>query len=392
MRAMAAAKGGKGRAAGALGEWLVADALPFWAAHGVDRKGGGFFERIEPDGTPIEEPRRARLVARQIYCFAIGQELGWGGPAGELVRHGLDFLLGRLVLPDGTVLGAVAVDGSLRNDRYDPYDYAFVLFGLAAAAKRLGDRKELHSVATRIRERLVACWAHPYLGFEEASPRTLPLKSNPHMHLFEAFLAWDEIVGTEDPSWRAHADRIGELALTRLILPETGALPEFFDGDWRPMADAKGLQVEPGHQFEWAWLLLRWLGARRDERIFSAALRLAAIGERFGVSIERNVAFGAIDEHFHLRDGEAKLWPQTERLKAWHGLAGHRMNTDTSRALAAEREAEAEEGLMRYLDRRPAGIWHEIMAEDGSFLPGPVRASSLYHIACAAATLAEKPA
>ncbi|MBN9000496.1 MAG: AGE family epimerase/isomerase, partial [Rhizobiales bacterium] len=81
--------------------WLLGSALPYWAEHGVDRRQGGVFERIMPDGTPIEEPRRARLVARQIYCFATGAELGWDGPAADIVAHGLDFLLTRLVRADG---------------------------------------------------------------------------------------------------------------------------------------------------------------------------------------------------------------------------------------------------------------------------------------------------
>ena len=31
-----------------------------------------------------------------------------------------------------------------------------------------------------------------------------------------------------------------------------------FDADWRPLAGLTGRLVEPGHQFEWAWLLERW--------------------------------------------------------------------------------------------------------------------------------------
>jgi len=368
---------------GRLQDWLLRDALPFWADRGVDRDRGGFFERLDENGRPIEEPRRARLVARQIYCFAIGHELGWDGPAGPLVEHGLTFLNERLLRPDGTVIGAVSIDGATILDRYDPYDYAFVLLALATAARRLGDRAALHERALAVRRRLVEGWSHPVIGFEEAAPRTLPLKQNPHMHLFEAFLAWDEVMGTSEPSWREHADRLAELALTRLILPGTGALPEFFDGDWRPMADAGGLQIEPGHQFEWSWLLLGWLGRRADAGVFAAASRLAAIGERFGVAPERNVAIGTIDEHFAIRDPEAKLWPQTERLKAWHRLGGHPMAGEAERQQARRNAASALAGLARYLEREPGGTWHEILGADGRFVAGPVRASSLYHLTCA---------
>ena len=181
------------------------------------------------------------------------------------------------------------------------------------------------------------------------------------------------MTGATEPSWRAHADRLAELALSRLILPDTGALPEFFDGDWRPLPDARGLQIEPGHQFEWSWLLLEWLGARRDAKAFAAAVRLAEIGETHGICPDRGVAFGAIDEHLRQRDAEAKLWPQTERLKVWHVLAGHPLAGAEDRLASTRRRRQAEAGLMRYLERSPPGIWHEIMA-GGRHLPRRTRA------------------
>lgn len=389
MEASATGAGGRDVAQPLL-RWVLDDALPFWARNGVDRRHGGFFEQLHPDGSPIEEPRRARLVARQIYCFATGHELGWDGPAAELVGHGLDFLTRRLLTDDGTILGAVDVESGAVSGRYDPYDYAFVLFALATAARRLGDRDRLHELALRIRERLVSDYAHPLAGFEEARPRSLPLKANPHMHLFEAFLAWDAVMGTAEPSWRDHADRIARLALERMILPESGALPEFYDGDWRPTPDERGLQIEPGHQFEWAWLLLEWLGTERDGAVFAAVCRLAEIGEAHGICADREVAFGAIDEHFVQRDPTAKLWPQTERLKIWHVLSSHPMAPPSLREAARIARGRAEKGLLHYLDRSPAGIWHEVMAEDGSFPNAPVRASSLYHVVCAASVVAGK--
>ena len=211
----------------ALRTWLVGDALPLWADKGVDRAQGGFYERLNRDLTPYEEPRRARLVSRQIYCFAAGHDMGWDGAAAELVAHGLDFLTTRLLADDGTVIMAVSIDGSMTKTDYDPYDYAFVLFALAAAAKSLAGREDLHALAQKVRDRLIANWKHPVIGFTEA----LPLKSNPHMHLLEAFLAWAELVGDEDSKWQTLADEMVELARTRLIDPATGALTEFFTAD-----------------------------------------------------------------------------------------------------------------------------------------------------------------
>jgi len=365
-----------------LRDWLLGAALPLWADKGVDRAQGGFYERLNRDLTPYEEPRRARLVSRQIYCFAAGKALGWNGPADELIAHGLDFLVNRLLKDDGTVIMAVSIDGAMTKTDYDPYDYAFVLFALAAAAQALDEHKDLPALARAVRDRLIANWKHPVIGFTEA----LPLKSNPHMHLLEAFLAWAERVGDEDPTWQALADEMVELARTRLIDPQTGALTEVFTADWTPAADAKGLVVEPGHQLEWAWLLMRWADIKGDTNAFDKAWRLVEIAETHGINA-RKVAFNAMDEHFKVRDAEAKLWPQTERLKALHTLTFHPMASTGQKAFAQGKMAEAIAGLQTYFLSEPAGLWHEVMLSDGSLDDQPTRASSLYHITCAIATL-----
>ncbi len=364
-----------------LKTWLLDSALPLWADKGVDRAQGGFYERLNRDLTPYEEPRRARLVSRQIYCFAAGKALGWTGSADELIAHGLDFLVNRLLTDDGTVIMAVSIDGSMTKTDYDPYDYAFVLFALAAAAEALHDNRDLHALAQAVRDRLIANWKHPVIGFTEA----LPLKSNPHMHLLESFLAWAELVGDEDPKWQALADEMVELARTRLIDPKTGALTEVFTADWAPAPDAKGLVVEPGHQLEWAWLLMRWADIKGDKDAFDLAWRLVEIAEIHGINAHK-VAFNALDEQFQVRDAEAKLWPQTERLKALHTLTFHPMATAEQKAFAQGRMAEAVAGLEVYFLKEPAGLWQEVMRADGTLDDQPTRASSLYHITCAIAT------
>ncbi|MDE1994267.1 MAG: AGE family epimerase/isomerase [Rhizobiaceae bacterium] len=365
-------------------QWLIEAALPLWSRHGVDRVSGGFYEKLDFSLKPIDEPRRARLVSRQIYCFAVGHELGWTGPAKELVDHGLDFLTTHLLRDDGTVIQSIGVQSGEIDDRYDPLDYAFVLFALASAGRRLADRERMHGLAIHVRQRLFEGWAHPLGGFAETR---LPLRSNPQMHLFEAFLAWDELVGGADSSWRRAADAIGELALNRLIDPVSGALAEFFDADWRPTADSMGILVEPGHQFEWSWLLARWSIASGRDDAFKAARLLAEIGERHGIDTDRGVAVDALHHTLGIRDHQAKLWPQTERIKAWHAMSVHPLNSPVERRKAALLLPAAIAGLTPYLTDDPTGLWHEIMLADGSFAKHPIKASSLYHLTCAIHTL-----
>lgn len=363
-----------------LRDWLFQDAFPLWADIGVDRVSGGFVERLNPDGSVIDDPRRARLVARQIYAFAMAEKLGWDGPAREIVRHGLDFLLGRMLVGDAVVPLWTSADAEPRTG-FDLYDQAFVLFGLAAAAG-IGERTdELAERARGVRRGMIAGWKHPVAGFEESAPRTLPLKANPHMHMLEASLAWSA-VSDPDGGWAALADEIVELCLSRFLSPETGALSEFFDGDWNRV-DGEGLDVvEPGHQSEWAWLLIRWGLSRGRPDAVEAARRLIQIAEGPGVS-GQNLAVNELSPVLDVRDGRHRLWPQTERTKAAVALGWLAQND--AEAIQAERAIEiAASGLMRFFDHPVRGAWWEHLDPDGAPAIEPTRASSLYHITCAA--------
>jgi mannose-6-phosphate isomerase len=86
------------------------------------------------------------------------------------------------------------------------------------------------------------------------------------------------------------------------------------------------------------------------------------------------------------KDLATKVWPQTERVKAWCGMLDDARTQDeineASRSLLA-----AVQGLSRYLEYEPAGLWHEVLCADDRFTTEPCRASSVYHIVCALDTL-----
>ncbi len=353
----------------ALKSWLLNDAYPLWWEAGYDHEGGGFHEKLNLDGTPAQAPRRARVQPRQIFAYAVAGELGWDGPWVEAVQSGLDWYQAHYFRPDGLIRTLVAPDGSALDDSVVLYDQAFGLFALATAYAALGRPAQLAQRADTLLAQLKATLKHPIGGFEEAIPRVLPLLSNPHMHLFEAALAWTEAGGAAH--WRDLADEIAALALSHFIDPVSGGLREFFDGDWKPVAGVDGRIVEPGHQFEWAWLLLRWAKIAGREDAAQAARRMIAIGEGPGVDGSRGVAMNQLLDDMSVHDAQARLWPQTERIKA-HVLAGN-----------DEGVAAGAEGLFKYFDTPVKGLWRDRLNSDGTFVQEPAPASSFYHIVCA---------
>jgi mannose/cellobiose epimerase-like protein (N-acyl-D-glucosamine 2-epimerase family) len=360
-----------------LCSWLCDAAYPLWSTRGVDPQ-GGFHERLQQNGEPLAEPRRARVQPRQAYCFAMAPSLGWRGDAAKPVKHGLDYFVSRYQRPDGLFRTLVAADGSSLDDRALLYDQAFGLLGFHLGAM-IGDaRAERERHALALHTLVVQTMKRAGLGFESGVPASLPLQSNPHMHLFEAALAGCEVC-SESILWKNLADEIAALALSKFIDSSSGALREFFDESWTPASGVPGRIVEPGHQFEWAWLLLRWGGAS-NPGARAAALKLIDIGEQHGV--RNGLACNSLLDDFSPHDAGSRMWPQTERVKA--------------AAIAARLTGEAKyfamivaavDGLLRYLATPIAGLWFDRIGADGKPVDEPAPASSFYHLVAAIAEL-----
>jgi mannose/cellobiose epimerase-like protein (N-acyl-D-glucosamine 2-epimerase family) len=354
---------------GRLIEWLLESACPLWSHRGVDPRNGGFVEALGQDATPVAGARRVRVQPRQVFSFAQAAQLGWQGDCAALVRGGIDYLTTRYQRDDGLFRTLVGTEGEVIDSRALLYDQAFVLLGLAAAVLALHARPEFECRARELRDRIEAHWRLPGGGFlsGDVDPAASPREANPHMHLLEACLAWREI-GT-DPGWALWVEELADIALQRFINPATGAIAESFTPGWTPAPGLRGRLIEPGHQFEWGWLLLRsrMPGAR------AAALRLIAVGERAGV--HSGVAVNGILDDYSVHDPNARLWPQAERLKAAL-LAGKETSDPAYVSIAVQAAAS----LFPYLQTPICGLWFDERRPGGGMADTPAPASSLYHL------------
>lgn len=367
--------------------WFLRQALPLWREHGVDHQQGGFHEKLDAQGKPVDEPRRTRVVARQLYVFATAPRLGDTHDAAPLLEHGLRFLQQRLLGEGGTFHAAYSLQGARPNPHFDLYEQAFGLFALGAVYQHdRAHHAELPALAQRLLQQLQAGWGHPAIGFQESQPPSAPLRSNPHMHLLEAALCWQRASDGHDRTWNALVHQLVTLCLTHLVQPGSGLVTELFDLDWRPLPAPDGSLAEPGHQFEWGWLLLSWARQEPDHPLArqarQAAVHMIEMGEAHGIDAARGVAINAIDTSGQVRDANAKLWPQTERIKAWVAMA-QSSPTEAGQARALRQATAAIQGLMRYLQHPIAGAWHESLGADDRWQVQDTRASSLYHIVCA---------
>ena len=378
--------------------WLHASALPLWWSVGYDHERAMWRESLTPSGEPSGEDRRARVQGRQTWVYATAGRFGadgWAGPWQAAVTAGTR-AIALYAGEDGLLRTLMSARGEVLDDAVKLYDQTFVLLALAAARDVVeGAETEALAMLDRIEER----FAHER-GFREQGAH--PFQSNAHMHLFEAALAWVEAGG--DPRWRALAQSIAGLAMERFI-DERGFLREFFSDAWEPAPGEDGEVVEPGHQFEWAWLLARWSRAS-GEPSYSQTGHLAAARRLFdaglkGVDAARAAAVDRMDTALRPTTDRARLWHQTEWLKAalilhdmselagLHGTGSPAGPHGSDRQRYHEEASRAAGTLQLFLATDPAGLWHDKLTGDGTFAREPSPASSLYHIVSAVAQLRE---
>lgn len=362
-----------------LRDWLRLRALPLWSSVG-QASDGGFSELLSLEGRRVVAERRARVQARQIYVFAQAGLLGWQGAWANNVRSGLDYLNANFLRPDGLMWNLISHEGQRLNDEFRVYDQAFLLLALATSVKAGVEQEAVAArLAVSVREHLLKRADETGAIVEEGEH---PYQSNAHMHLLEAALAWVEV--SSDPAWMELAVRVAKLAAEVFVDQGSGRLREFFESDWTMARDEARQLVEPGHQFEWAWLLARLYRINGDQALWSTAQMLFERGME-GVDARGQVVVDALEEDGSFRSRRARLWPQTEWLKASLLFADLTTSAEKDRFLSEA--ASAQRALWTYLTAD--GLWRDKRLENGRFINEASPASSLYHIVSAFTQLTE---
>ena len=361
---------------------LVAELLPLWERHGLDRAQGGYWNRLGSDLRPLPDGHKRLLVhARQIFSFTRGAELGAGAWAGAAAAHGLEFLRDRFWdARNGGWFTTTDDAGAPLDRRKDLYGHAFAIFALAHHYRACAEPESLRlarATLELVRERL----RDPVSGgfFEGASedwrPVGGPRRQNPHMHLVEALLVLAEVA--PDSGALREASELVDLLAARWLDARTGALGEHFDSHWRPLEGDARHVVEPGHHFEWVWLLDRVGALEPSDSTRRLSARLFEFARRFGVDADGGV-FDQVDRAGQPLTPSKRLWPQTERVKA---LAARTRATGDA-DLRRELEAGLHYCFARHVDPKTRG-WFEQLTRDGRVLSDAQNATSVYHVVVA---------
>lgn len=346
-------------------DWLWLDALPLWAR---DCEGGflPFAERRDLAGRRDDPGHvRLRVTARQVAVYAQAALAGWRGGA-QVARRGWE-ALSSLYWREGHGWGSrVDFYGRIIDDRFELYDQAFALYACAHWALASGDQaprdlasKTLALIDAKLRNARQPGWrscdqAHGY-------------DQNSHMHFLEALLALHEAGGMSGLEPRIEA--LLRLAESRLYDPASGTICEQFDAHWMP--PAAGASVEPGHLYEWCWLIAkaRQLGFETD----LPSARFEAFARQHGISRTTGLIYDRCTPQGRATGTNHRLWPHCEALRATVSRA-------QDPAAEVEAQAIAQRVLRRFLAGPVRGCWIERLSSELEAKRSHVPATSLYHL------------
>ena len=354
-------------------DWLYSQALPVWSEAGRDREAGGFFDCLTFAGDPVADiPKRLRVQVRQVYVYSHASLLGWDGPALSTARAGYDFVVNHYWHPDGGWVFAVDRGGRAVNQVRETYEQAFALFGFAWLYRATRDASILPWVERTIRFLDARLWDQQHGGYRDSIPDKPLRRQNPHMHLQEAFLALYE--STEEMQYLQRAKRLTEMVGTIFQDSSSGALIERFTETWVRVPDRDGMHVEPGHHFEWVWLLHWYAKCSGDRSILHTADRLYRFGVQHGLDND-GLAFDGIWNDGTVRIDTKRLWPQTEALRA------HLIEENIHPTPEAVQVTDALVSTVheKYL-RGGNGLWQDHIQRDGTGVATNVPASTFYHV------------
>lgn len=352
---------------------LLENLIPFWEERALDTSSGGYHlnhDRRGVDGGPAR--KRAVAQFRTLWFFSALARCQYGTDRHrEIAEHGYAFAR-RALFDDemGGVFWEVAGDGSRPIDAGKHlYGQAQAVYGLCEYVLLTGCRE----ARDRVREvvyQIERAHDDVHGGYHEAFDRCWrPLPPgcrtvlgssagrkllNTHLHLLEAFLAFDEI----DPGKRSKA-RISEvldLLIAKAVRADPISCRRAFAPDWTPTNDRENSYVSYGHDVEFAWIALqavRRLG-RSSVEVAPVLAGLVDNALRFGYDQKRGGLYEAGPPGKPADRKDKLWWVQAEALVALLEVHQHNL----PRSLDGSFAGTLEWILKRQADWRH-GEWHQ---------------------------------
>lgn len=286
--------------------------VPLWQGPGWNADLALPYEALDADHRPLPPQRyRAMACARQLYLFA--SLIGEPGAAFAEERAAALFRSLQRHFHDAEHGGwfySIDAHGKPLDKRKDLYTHAFIIFACAhywAKVRESLVESVLDAALEVVAERFATGDGlyEAVLERNWSSLKSGPLQ-NPLMHLAEGFLA--TLAVREDPLTQDALLDLANAMQKRFIDPKHGVMME------KPLG-AVDNWFEPGHQFEW-YFLLESSDLLRGTPLHTSLNKAFTYAEQKGVDNVTGAVSGMLALDGTVRDGTQRIWAQAEYLRA----------------------------------------------------------------------------
>ncbi|OLL27959.1 N-acylglucosamine 2-epimerase [Burkholderia sp. SRS-W-2-2016] len=354
-------------AATALREHFANVVLPMWRGPGFNATLKLPYEALDASGDQPLPPERYRAMAcaRQLFTFSQAGDAEHARVLFDSLRHTFHDT------DHGGWFYSVDAHGIPLDTTKDLYTHAFVIFACADYARRFDNRDALnlvHTTSALIQSNFAADGDlfNAALNADFSKVTGTPLQ-NPLMHLTEAWLTACE--ATRDNVFGAALRRLATAVARHFVHAPTGCVAELPIG-------ASGNRLEPGHQFEWYWLVKQGGALFDGTGLADALTRAFAFAQQHGVDPESGGVCAALDEFGNVKDPIRRIWAQTEYLRA---LACH--DDPNVRAALPQQIGQFQQCFLH------ENGWYECKTSDGEIARPDMPSTTPYHLATAYASL-----
>ncbi|MCT6878862.1 MAG: AGE family epimerase/isomerase [Commensalibacter sp.] len=353
--------------------WLFDQAFPLWGSIGCDGTEKhpscwGAHEQLTLDGKPdLTGYKRMRVQARQLYAFTQASFMGWS--KGNAIAESIYHFMQNGQQGEGWWARRLTREGKILDPTADLYDLAFIIFSFAWYGRLTGDPKPIHQARQTIR------WIQQYMAFPKGGfKNTLPLEKgyrqqNPHMHLLEATLALYETTGSEQDL--VFVQQLIALFKNYFFDLQRGNLGEYFTENWQSPPGKAGDEIEPGHQYEWIWLLAEY-NRLVGGHAMSEAIRMYEFNRRFAVDKITGLVFNKVKRDGSFMGKSVRLWVQTEAIRATSLMDDEKSYNHLAQIIYNL--------LYRFFALCPSGTWRDQFNDRLQFCDNKIPTSSFYHI------------
>ncbi|WP_349972492.1 AGE family epimerase/isomerase [Pseudomonas caspiana] len=346
--------------------------VPVWLGPGWNAQLALPYEAVDAAHQPLPRQRyRAMACARQLFVFSslidhpAVPEAATRAAAlfRSLQRHFHD-------AEHGGWFYSIDPQGAPLDRRKDLYTHAFIIFACAHYWAKVREPL-VESVLNAALDVVAEQFAdgdglyEAVLGEDWATLGSGPLQ-NPLMHLAEALLTTVEV--RNDEATLATLNELAAAMQRRFVDKEHGVMLE------KPL-DAVDNWYEPGHQFEW-YFLLESSPHLRGSELHQSLCTAFAHAEAQGVNPQTGAVAAALTSDGHIQDGTQRIWAQAEYLRAL--TLRHDSNAVLGKQLLALQT--------RFLH---ASGWNECLDANGQVSRSDMPSTTPYHLATCYIGLAE---